>query len=66
MILKIFESIGTRILAWIHIVAGFSRLTGRTFYWIFFGSFRHKPVRRATCLRADGFHGREIHCHCFS
>lgn len=57
MIFKIFESIGTRILAWIHIVAGFSRLTGRTFYWIFFGSFRHKPVKRQPVFEQMVFMG---------
>lgn len=52
-----FESIGLRILGWLKILQGFLSLAGQTFYWIFFGFKKGKPVKRQPVFEQMVFMG---------
>ena len=48
--LLFFEKIGCSVKGWLHVAKTFIKLALETFYWIFFGSFKKKPINwRSTC-----------------
>ncbi|MCB9770973.1 MAG: ABC transporter permease [Candidatus Omnitrophica bacterium] len=55
--IKFLESIGTNILSWIKITQGFLSLVGQTFYWIFFGFRKKRPLKQEPILDQMVFMG---------
>ncbi len=56
-IFKIFEHIGSMILEWLTILGEFLVLAGQALYWILFGVFHDKPVKRAPLFEQMVFMG---------
>ncbi len=60
MIIRFFESVGSRVSEWIKIAHEFLRLLNKTLYWVFIGPFaRKKPVNLATTFSQMVFMGIE-------
>ena len=55
--LKFFEKIGAPVKSWIIIIVEFSILTYQTFYWIFRGSSRGKPINWSSVFSQMVFMG---------
>ena len=55
--LKIFEKLGAAAAAWMRIAVKFTNLFFHTAYWIIFGPFRDKPVKRAPLFEQMVFMG---------
>jgi len=55
--MKFFERIGSTMLEWLTVLGEFLVLAGQTFYWILFGIFHKKPVKRAPLFEQMVFMG---------
>ncbi len=52
-----FAKLGRPIMEWINVLKGFMHLSLQTFYWIIFGPFQDKPVKRQTAFEQMVFMG---------
>ena len=55
--LVFFENIGIRVTAWFQILVDFNRLALQSLYWIVFGPFQKKPLKRPAVFEQMVFMG---------